>query len=160
MSINFLAVADRIGKHLEEVRDPKLTVIQGEPIALPADGSPFACYWYSGDADPVEGDMTLGTRMNAETFTIACFWHLAPELVSLGRQDVEIANAVQSIRTSLWGDRDLHDLATYIDVERVTEPTYGVFPATTNRDGRALIYRMFEMTLSVVDLNGEAIANA
>src|SRR3990167_2852795 len=107
MSITISTVHDAIKAILTAYDSPSFTVIQGNPIWLPADGSPFAAFWYEGRGDPNEGPMTLGNRMNAYRYTVRCFWHRQPELVTQEAFQDDIATADQGLRAAFWADYTL-----------------------------------------------------
>lgn len=157
MTIDLPTINQRIKGHLEACTTPRFTVISGNPIALPADGSPWAAYWYDGRGDPVEGPMTLGNRMNTYRYTVRCFWNRQPELVTQENFQDEIAVADQSLRAAFWGDTTLDGDATSLDIsDSQTEPD-GFFPIQAARGDQRWYYTL-EFSLSVVDLEGEAIA--
>lgn len=157
MTIDLPTINQRIKAILEDCRTPKFTVISGNPIALPADGSPWAAYWYDGREDPNEGSMTLTTRFNAYRYTVRCFWNRQPELVTQENFQDEIAVADQSLRAAFWGDYTLSGDATRLDIsDSQTEPD-GFFPIQAARGDQRWYYTL-EFSLMVHDLEGETIA--
>jgi len=151
MAIVVADVINRIQAILVASSTPTFKVMPGEPIGLPADGSPFAAFWYTGRADPPEGSATLGNRMNSYNFKIMCFWHRRPELDKLENFETDIVTADETLRTAFWGDATLNDTADFIDVSDGTVD-YGAFPNSTR------IYRSLEFDLAVRFLEGEPVA--
>lgn len=156
MSLDWDTILDRVFDILQEQTDPGFTVIAGQRVQLPADGGPFACFWYAGDQDPDEGEMSLSNRMNAEKLTVELYWHPRVEPNGNLRMEKDVAKAVQAIRGAFWGDYTLSSNCSYLEVGRAQEPSYGYFPLQSTEGRQALFYRV-EMELRIIDLEGEAI---
>lgn len=158
MSLDFAAVHRRIAEILTAVDTPQFTVIHGNPIALPADGSPFCAYWYDGHTDPPEGRMTLSQRMNAYRYGIRCFWHRQPEAVTQENFQVEIATAEQAIRTAFAADFTLNGLVTSSLIEDGEQPDpSGFFPLQARNGVPTAWYYTIDFGLVISDLEGEAL---
>ena len=160
MSLDFAAVHRRIADILTAIDSPQFTVIHGNPIALPVDGSPFVAYWYEGHTDPPEGGMTLGHRMNAFRYGIRCFWHRQPEAVLQENFQVDMATADQAIRTAFAADFTLDGNVTYALIEDGEPPDpAGFFPLQTLSGGApARFYYTLDFGLVVADLEGETLS--
>jgi len=151
VTIQTADIVEHIQGHLEACTTPQFTVINGEPLGLMPDASPFACFWYTGRTSPVEGDMTLGNRMNLYRFQITCLWVRHPELAQLQPLEDEIWSADIAIRTALWGDFTLNNEATRLNTtdSTVSYGTVGESPVQ---------WRALEFELQIADLEGETIA--
>jgi hypothetical protein len=158
MTIDLTVINQRIKGLLQANTTPVFTVISGNPIALPADGSPFAAYWYEGRTDPIEGPMTLSKRMNAYRYQVRCFWHRQPELITQENFVDEISVADQDLRAAFWADTKLNASATSLYVgDSQTDPD-GFFPIQA-RDGVPLRwYYTLDFEVTVTDLEGEPVA--
>lgn len=154
MAIDRADVINRIEAILTANSTPTFRVLVGEPVGLPADGSPFACFWYLGRSDPPEGGMTFGNRMNYYQFRVMCFWHRRPELGTLEAFEKEIWDADVSLRTAFWGDYTLNGEGVDLTITD-SQVDYGSFPLQA---GRQALYRTLEFELHVKELEGEALA--
>lgn len=156
MAIDRADVINRIEAILTANTTPQFRVLVGEPVGLPADGSPFACFWYLGRTDPDEGPMTFGNRMNLYRFRVMCLWHRRPEIGTLESFEKEIWDADVSLRAAFWGDYTLNNEATDLDITD-SEVAIGYFPLQSQQ-GRQALYRSLEFDLLVKELEGEALA--
>jgi len=153
MALDRHAVIESIKAILEAHETPRFTVVPGEPIGLPADGSPFVAFWYKGRIDPPEGAMTLGNRMNLYQFEVRCFWHRRPELTTLENFEQEIFDADVTLRAAFWADYTLNSKAVDLDITDAVVD-YGGFPL----QGITRFYRTLQFDLNVKELEGETLA--
>lgn len=155
MTLDRTAIIDRIKHHLEANTEPAFTVIVGEPLQLPVDGSPFACFWYLGNAEPPVGGMTLKKRMNVARYQVMCFWHRRIEIGALEPWEEQIQAADENLRTAFWGDFTLNGEVTDLDITDTTVD-YGFFPLQVTNASQVL-FRTLDFELQVRDLEGEPI---
>lgn len=154
MSLDRDAITVRIGEICRALTTPRFTVIEGEPLALSPDGSPFLCFWYLGDTAPPEGRMTLGNVMVLERFQIMCFWHRRLEPGTFERFEAEIWQANRTLKAAFRADSTLNNEATDLDITD-SQVDYGVFPL---QSASPVMYRSLEFELQVKSLEEEAIA--
>lgn len=154
MSLDRQAITSRIGAILTAHTTPEFTVLEGEPLGLAPDGSPFVCFWYLGDTDPPEGRRTLGNIMSLERFQITCFWHRVMEIGSLPGLEAEIWSANRTLKAAFRADSTLNGAATDLDITD-SQVSIGAFPL--QGEGAAL-YRTLEFELEIKSLEEEAIS--
>lgn len=153
MSVDRQAVIDRIEALLVANSTPQFTVFAGEPLGLPPDTSPWACYWYLGEGPAPEGRMTLTNTMFVERFQVMCFWHRRVEIATLEALEKEIWDANRSLKAAFRGDSTLNGESADLDItDSITD--YGMFPL---EGPNGQFYRTLEFELHVRDLEGEAI---
>lgn len=145
------AVLARLDTIFRGISTPSFTVQQSEPLALTVDGSPWLCYWYTGEEDPPEGTATFGNVMFYEKINVECFWKRVAERSALPVIEAEIWKANRALKTALRGDSTLNGLVKDMDITNSTI-NYGRFPDVSNLEYRRLAFEVW-----LKELEGEAI---
>ena len=93
-------VLDTINTHLASVTNPTpQVVVRGEPILLNA--SPTFAYWIQSHSEAFE---TLGDRSTSLSVTIRCYWRLEQAQQVKEALELEVYNAIVSIKQKLSAD--------------------------------------------------------
>ena len=109
------AVVTQIDTILKAVSDPDFQgYYVGEPIKVAK--YPAVAFWYTGNSEPNEGRKTLGNTMVQDNFLIRCYFPLVTSPSIKKNVDLAIWDAVRNISAGLYGDANLGDLVTDLDV--------------------------------------------
>lgn len=93
-------VLSTIQTHLEGVSNPTAqAVVRGEPVMINA--SPTFSFWLQSHSQDFE---TLGDRSTRLTVTIRCYWRLEQAQQVKEALELEIYNAIVSIKSALSAD--------------------------------------------------------
>tara|TARA_R110002033_G_scaffold168217_3_gene207868 strand:- start:680 stop:1114 length:435 start_codon:yes stop_codon:yes gene_type:complete len=119
-------VLNTIDSLLGSVSNPTFTaVLRGEPLLVPS--TPIVSFWL---AQHEEDFTTLGDASTIAEFTIRCYWRVPNAQDVRESLELEVWDAIASIKSALRGDSNLSDNCTdsrpgfastgYIDLSGIT----------------------------------------
>lgn len=142
------SVVTQIDTVLKAVSAPEFQqYLVGEPVKIAK--YPAIAFWYTGDSEPAEGRKTLGNVMIQENFLIRAYFPVLASPSVKKNVDLDIWNTVRNVSAGLYGDANLNDLVTDLDVGDAVVDYFQFNSGAVNR--------IVTIPLEIKDLEAESI---